>query len=85
MKIYNRKELQNIAINHSADTDYKYFVRIYRKCTRKPYSFLTIDITLPADDPFKFRKKNFSSCKDGSNNQIKILDRKLCKMKQNMI
>ena len=25
MKINNRKELQNIAINHSADIDYKYF------------------------------------------------------------
>ena len=85
MKINNRKELQNIAINHSANTDYKYFVRINRKCTRKPYSFLTIDITLPADDPFKFRKNLFSSCKDDSNNQIKILDRKLCKMMQNMI
>ena len=34
MKISNRKELQNIAINHSADIDYKYFVRIYRECTR---------------------------------------------------
>ena len=79
MKINNRKELQNIAINHSADTDYKYFVRIYRKCTRKPYSFLTIDITLPADDPFKFRKNFFSSCKDDSNNQIKILDRNYAK------
>ena len=34
MKISNRKELQNIAINHSVDIDYKYFVRIYRECTR---------------------------------------------------
>ena len=39
MKINNRKELQNIAINHSADIDYKDFVRIYRECTRKPYFF----------------------------------------------
>ena len=37
MKINNRKELQNIAINHSADIDYNNFVRIYRECTRKPY------------------------------------------------
>ena len=27
-KIYNRKELQQIAIDHSADIDYKYFVKI---------------------------------------------------------
>ena len=33
MKINNKKELQNIAINHSADTDYKDFVKIYRECT----------------------------------------------------
>ena len=48
MKISNRKELQNIAINHSADIDYKNFVRICRECIRKTYSFLTIDTTLPA-------------------------------------
>ena len=67
MKINNRKELQNIAINHSADIDYNNFVRIYRECIRKPYSFLTIDTTLPASDPLTFRKKLFSSCKDDSN------------------
>ena len=39
MKINNRRELQNIAINHSADIDYNDFVRIYRECTRKPYFF----------------------------------------------
>ena len=34
MKINNRKELQNIAIKHSADIDYKYFVTIYKECTK---------------------------------------------------
>ena len=43
MKISNKRELQNTAINHSADIDYNDFVKIYRECTRKPYSFLTID------------------------------------------
>ena len=33
MKINNRKELQNIAINQFADIDYHDFVRIYRECT----------------------------------------------------
>ena len=51
MKIHNKKELQNIAINHSADIDYKDFLNVYRKCASKPYSFLTIDTTLPADKP----------------------------------
>ena len=39
MKTNNRKEFQNIAINHSVDIDYNNFVRVYRECTRKPYSF----------------------------------------------
>ena len=43
MAIYfnNRKGLQNIAINHSADINYEDFVKIYRECTKKPSSFLT--------------------------------------------
>ena len=59
MKIHNRRELQNVAINHSTDIDYKDFLKFYRNCTKEPYSFLTIDTTLPADDPMRFRK-NFS-------------------------
>ena len=42
MKIYNKRESENIATNHSADVDYKDFMKIYRKCTSEPYSFLTI-------------------------------------------
>ena len=61
MKINNRKELQNIAINHSADIDYQDFMKIYRECTKEPFNFLTIDTTLPASDPLKFRKKLFDS------------------------
>ena len=30
MKINNKRELQNIARNHSADIDYKDFVQMYR-------------------------------------------------------
>ena len=56
MKINNRKELQNIAINHSADIDYQDFIKIYRECTKEPYNFLTIDTTLPASNPLRFRK-----------------------------
>ena len=50
MKVYHRKNLQNIAINHSADIDHKDFMKIYRECTKEPYSFLKIDKTLPASD-----------------------------------
>ena len=33
MKIHNKRELQLIAINDSADLDYKEFLKIYRNCT----------------------------------------------------
>ena len=56
MKIHNRRELQEIAINHSADIDCKDFLKIYIKCKKEPYSFLTIVTTLPADNPMRFRK-----------------------------
>ena len=39
MKINNRKELQNIVINDSADVDYKDFMKIYRECTKEPFNF----------------------------------------------
>ena len=56
MKINNKRELQNIAPNHSADIDYQDFKKIYKECTKEPYIFLTIDTTLPAL-PLRFRKK----------------------------
>ena len=60
MKINNRKEQQNIAINHSADIDYKDF-------TREPFNFLTIDTTLPASNPLRFRKYLFDTYKNDNN------------------
>ena len=67
MKINDRKELKNIGINHSTDIDYKDFVKIYRECTTKPYSFLTINTTLAASDPLKFRKNLLPSYKNDNN------------------
>ena len=67
MKINNRKELQNIIIDHSTDTAYNDFVRIYRESTRKPYSFLTIDTKLPASNSLRFRKNLLPSYKNNSN------------------
>ena len=57
MKINNKRELQNIAINHSSDIDYKHFIKINRECTKEPYNFLTIDTTLPSTNTLRFRKK----------------------------
>ena len=56
MKIPNKRELQQIAINHSSDINTKDFINIYKKCTDKPYSFLVNDATLSSDDPLRFRK-----------------------------
>ena len=56
MKIPNKRELQQIAINHSSDINTKEFINIYKKCTDKPYSFLVNDTTLVSDDPLRFRK-----------------------------
>ena len=61
MKIHDKRELQQIAINHSADIDYKDCVKIYRNCTNEPYSFFTIDTTLPADNAMRFRKNFLDS------------------------
>ena len=67
MKINNKKELQNIAINLSADIDYQDFKKIHRECTKEPFNFLTRDTTLPANDPLRFRKNLFDSYKDNNN------------------
>ena len=67
MKTNNKRELQNIAINHSADIDYQDFINIYRECTKKPYNFFTMDTKLPASDSLRFRKKLFDSYKNDNN------------------
>ena len=60
MKIPNKRELQQISINHSSDTNIKDFINIYKKCTDKPYSFLVNDTTLASDDPLRFRKNLYN-------------------------
>ena len=59
MKINNKRELQNIAINHSVDIDYKDFIKIYREWTKEPYNFLTVDTTLPSTNTLRFRRNLF--------------------------
>ena len=56
MKISNKKELQQIAINHSSDIDFKGFIKIYERCTTEPYYFLVNDTALPSDNPLRFRE-----------------------------
>ena len=61
MKTNNKRKLQNIAVYESTDIDYQDFMKIYRECTRESYSFLTIDTSLPASNPLRFRKNVFES------------------------
>ena len=56
MKIPIKRELQQIAFNHSSDIDFHYFINLYKKCTTKLYSFLLIDTTLASDNLLRFRK-----------------------------
>ena len=68
MKINNStRELQNIAIDHSADIGYENFMEIYREYTKEPYHFLTIDTTLPANNALRFRKNLLPTNKNDSN------------------
>ena len=58
MKILNKRELQQIALNHSSDND---FIKIRKKCTAEQYSFLVNDATFPSDNPLRFRKHMIKS------------------------
>ena len=60
MKIPNKRELQQIALNHSSDINSKDFIKIYKKCTNVRYFFLVNDATLASDNPLKFRKNIFN-------------------------
>ena len=56
MKIPNKRELQQIALNHLSDIDFQDFMDLYKKYPAKPYSFLLIDTTVESDNPLRFRK-----------------------------
>ena len=58
MKIPNKRELQQIALNHSSDIDFEDFIKTYRRCTAELYSFLVNDTALSSDDPLRFRKNS---------------------------
>ena len=78
IKIHNKRELKKVAINHSENIGYKPFRSIHRICTKEPYSFLIIDIILPADNSLCFRKKSFTFIiKMTLTDELKVLDDKI--------
>ena len=60
MKIPNKRELQQIALNYSWDISSKDFIKIHNKGTAEPYSFLVNDTMLASDNPLRFRKNLFN-------------------------
>ena len=44
-KIPTKRELQQIASNHSSAIDFKDFMKLYKDRTKEPYSFLRYDTT----------------------------------------
>ena len=56
MKIPNKRQLQQIAFNHSSVFEFKDFMNLNKKYTLKLYSFSVIDGTLASDNPSCFRK-----------------------------
>ena len=59
-KIGNKRELQQIVLNHLSDINIKDFIKIYKKYTAEPYSFLVNDAALASDNPLRFRKNIFN-------------------------
>ena len=60
-KIPNKRELQQIATNHSSDINSNNFANIYRIYTAEPCSFLVNDTTLISNNPLRFRKNLFNT------------------------
>ena len=77
IKISNKRELKNTAINHSADIDYKDFVRIYRDCTKEPYSFFDNLYNITSKRYSKIYKNVFNLIKMTVTDQVKTLDNKI--------
>ena len=60
-KIPNKRELQQIAINHSSDISTKDFTNIYKECAAaEPYSFLVNGTMLASNNLVRFRKYIFN-------------------------
>ena len=59
-KIPNKRELRDIAINHSSDIKTEDFINICKECTVEPYSFFINDTTLASNNPLRFRKNLFN-------------------------
>ena len=56
IKTLNKRQLQQIASDHSSDIGMKDFMKLYKDYTKEPYSLLVNDTNLSSDNPLRFRK-----------------------------
>ena len=56
IKIPSKRELQQVALNHSSNIDFQDLINLYKKCTTEPNSFWVIVTTLSTDNSSRFRK-----------------------------
>ena len=56
MRKPNKRELQQIPLNHLPDIEFKDFMKLFKDYTKEPYSSLVNDTTLSLDNLLRFRK-----------------------------
>ena len=55
IKIFNKREIRQIASNQSSDTEFKDFVKLYKDYTKETFSFLVKDTSLPLNNLLRYR------------------------------
>ena len=60
-KIPNKREIQQIASNHSSYIDFKDVIKLYKDYSKEQYLFLVNDTTLSSDNLLKFRKNKIDN------------------------
>ena len=53
MKIPSKREIQQIASNHSSEIDFKDFMKLYKDYTKELYSFFVNNTNLSSDNPLE--------------------------------
>ena len=56
MRKPNKRELQQISLNHLPDIEFKDFMKLFKDYTKEPYSSLVNDTILSLDNLLRFRK-----------------------------
>ena len=60
MKISIKREVQQIALDHLWDIEFKDLMKLY-KHNKKPFSYLFNDMTLPSDNLLRFTKNQWQN------------------------